>query len=314
MFGYLCTIIVSLPCKMNPPANNLNIESRGLEEVDFDSQVRSYVSANRPKLAILTPCYGSLCYVSYVTCLMNTITMFNNYGFPIKVEFCRNDSLVSRARNNLIAKAMSDKETTHFMFIDNDITWNPIDVLKLVLSEKPLVGGVYPIKQYNWGKLIGNGAPAGTPGSNPVQDWITAKNNSQVKDYISDVDMVQNRLVRYNINHVSNVIHVENNLTEVTHLATGFMMIRREMIEKMFIAFPSTKYTDDVGFLAGDENKYAYALFDCGVEDDHYLSEDWMFCSRWKKMGGKIFVDVSIHLNHTGIEDFKGSFIASILN
>ena len=298
---------------MSASSNGLNIEPRGIQEMDFEAKVRSYVMANRPKLVILTPCYGSLCYVNYVTCLMTTLAMFNNYGFPIKVEFCRNDSLVSRARNNLIAKAMSDTDATHFMFIDNDITWNPVDILKLILSEKPLVGGVYPIKQYNWAKVIGNGMPAGTPGSNPVQDWITAKNKSQIRDYISDTDLIQNRLLRYNINHVSNVIQVENNLTEVKHLATGFMMIRRDLIEKMFIAFPSTKYTDDVGFLEGEENKYAYALFDCGVEEDHYLSEDWMFCSRWKKMGGKIYVDVSIHLNHTGIEDYKGSFIASLI-
>lgn len=294
--------------------NTLQVEPNAIQEMDFGAKVRDYVSRHHPKLVILTPCYGSLCYVSYVTCLMPTLQMFNMYGFPIKVEFCRNDSLVSRARNNLIAKSMADQEATHFMFIDNDITWNPVDILKLVLSEKPLVGGVYPIKQYNWEKLVGNGMPPGSPGSNPVQDWIAAKKKSPINAYISDVNFIQNRMVRYNINHVSNVIQVENNLTEVKHLATGFMMIRRDVIENMYKAFPSTKYTDDVGFLDESENPYAYALFDCGVEDNHYLSEDWMFCSRWKKMGGKIHVDVSIHLNHTGIEDFKGSFIASLIN
>ena len=61
----------------------------------------------------------------------------------------------------------------------------------------------------------------------------------------------------------------------------------------MFIAYPSTKYSDDVGFLTENENKYAYALFDCGVEDGHYLSEDWMFCNRWRKINEDVFVDTT---------------------
>jgi hypothetical protein len=91
------------------------------------------------------------------------------------------------------------------------------------------------------------------------------------------------------------------------------MMIRRPMLDIMMKAFPSTKYTDDVSFLKPEENKYAFALFDCGVEDDHYLSEDWMFCHRWAKMGGKIYIDVSINLVHTGMEDYKGCYVSSIL-
>jgi hypothetical protein len=237
---------------------------------------------------------------------MNTMTLFSNLGVKLRIEFCRNDSLVSRARNNLIAKAMADKEVTHMLFIDADITWNPIDIFKLILAEKGLIGGVYPIKNYEWNKLI-------EPGRNVVQEWIAKKNASQLSAAISDQDFVQNKLMRYNLNYLSNTLEIANNLTKVRHLATGFMMIRRDTIEKMSRAFPSTKYVDDVGFLQGAENDYAYALFDCGVEDGHYCSEDWLFCSRWSKMGGDTWVDVTINLNHCGVEDFKGSYLASLM-
>jgi hypothetical protein len=231
--------------------------------------------------------------------------VFSQLGIPLKVEFCRNDSLVSRARNNLVAKAMSDPTTTHMMFIDNDITWQPADILKLLVSDKSLVGGVYPIKHYDWHKLAENPAV--------LQEWIHAKNASQLKDLATDTEFVQQRMVRYNINHLSNTLEVLNNLARVKHLATGFMMIKREVIEKMSKAFPSTKYVDDVGFLHDAENDHAYALFDCGVEEGHYCSEDWMFCNRWSKMGGQVWIDVSVNLNHTGIEEFRGSFIATLV-
>jgi hypothetical protein len=278
---------------------------------NFEKMVIEYIRINKPKLYILTPCFGSVCFVNYVNCIMATVNMFQKLGFPIQVEFCKNDSLVSRARNNLIAKAMHDNESTHFLFIDNDITWDPIDILKLVLSDKPLVGGIYPLKHYHWEKLVKDDQnPYNT---NVVQSWITKKDKSQLKDIIPNENIVQHNLLRYNINYLENTLTIENNLTKVRHLATGFMMIQRNVIEKMSKAFPSTKYIDDVGFLTGTENNYAYALFDCGVEDGHYFSEDWLFCSRWSKMGGFIHADVSISLTHTGIEDYKGCYISTIL-
>jgi hypothetical protein len=237
---------------------------------------------------------------------MATVDMFRSLGIEHKVEFCRNDSLVSRARNNLVAKAMNDPLTTNILFIDADITWDPIDVLKLILSDKSLVGGVYPIKQYFWNKLV-------KENDNVVKTWIDKKNDSQFKNHITDSAMIQHNLLRYNINYIDNVLSIDHNLAKVKHLATGFMMFKRSVIEKMSKAYPATKYTDDVGFLKGTENNFAYALFDCGVEDDHYYSEDWLFCHRWSKMGGSIYIDVGINLTHTGNEDFKGCYIASMM-
>jgi hypothetical protein len=271
----------------------------------FKSKIEEFIKKNNPHLCILTPCYGSLCYVNFVHCLMDTMNVFRQFNIPLTIEFCKNDSLVSRARNNLIAKAMHNSSVTHMMFIDNDITWEPIDIIKLMLSDKSLIGGVYPLKKYNWNVL--------TEDKNSVNNILERKNKSQLKNIISDENMIQHNLLKYNINFLDNVLTIENNLTKVRHIATGFMMIKRNTIEKMAKAFPSTKYTDDVGFLNGDENKWAYALFDCGVEDGHYFSEDWLFCHRWSKMGGNIYLDVSINLKHTGIEDFNGSFIASVV-
>jgi hypothetical protein len=239
--------------------------------------------------------------------LMQTVRMCEHFEIPVTIEFCRNDSLVSRARNNLIAKAMSNTKTTHFMFIDNDITWNPFDVIKLIVCDKALCGGVYPLKHYYWEKLMTK------DNKNIVNGWIDKKNNSNLKTLISDEDAIQSNLLKYNINYLSPELTIENNLTKVRHIATGFMMIKRSTIEKMCQAYPSTKYVDDVGFLNGSENDYAYALFDCGVEEGHYFSEDWLFCHRWSKMGGNIYLDVTISLTHTGIEDFKGCYINSIM-
>jgi len=130
---------------------------------------------------------------------------------------------------------------------------------------------------------------------------------------ISEEDFLKQNLLKYNVNYIKSELDIDNNISEVKHIATGFMMIQRITIQKMMIQYHDTKYIDDVSFLSNPENKYAYALFDCRVEDNHYLSEDWLFCNRWTKIGGKIYMDVSIDLAHTGQEDYKGSYISTIL-
>lgn len=274
-------------------------------QIDLNKQIFDFVEDHKPVVCILTPCYGSVCFVNYMCCLLKTKDLFAHYGIDLKIEFCKNDSLVSRARNNLIAKAMSYTNVTHIMFIDNDITWDPINIIKLIIANKPIIGGIYPLKKYNWDKMTAN--------PNFIQDKMKKRITSNMNGIFDDEFFIQNTLLNYNVNHIGNEIKIEKNLTEVKHVPTGFMMIKRGAIEKMFEAYPSTKYTDDVNFLEPSDNKFAYALFDCGVEDGHYLSEDWLFCSRWRKMGGSAWIDVSINLSHTGIEDFHGSFLSSLL-
>ena len=279
---------------------------------DSRNRLTNYITNNKnTKICILTPCFGDICHVGYIKSLLTTIQVFEKLKIDIQVEFCRNDSLVTRARNNLIAKAMNDKSITHFLFIDNDISWSPEDIVKLLCHDKHIIGGVYPIKKYNWHKLLTQNSD--TNNYDSIHTMKHHKDNSMISNLITDENYIRSRLVDYNLNYLDARINVTNNIAKVKHVATGFMMIKRTTIEKMITAFPSTKYTDDVNFLTSDENNYAYALFDCCIENYSYYSEDWLFCNRWINMGGNIFIDVTICLDHTGLEDYKGAYITSIV-
>ena len=54
---------------------------------------------------------------------------------------------------------------------------------------------------------------------------------------------------------------------------------------------------------------YMYALFDTLIDPDtrRYLSEDYTFCRRWQEIGGTIWMDPSINLDHQGTYVFKGN-------
>ena len=57
-----------------------------------------------------------------------------------------NESLVTRARNNLMAKMMTNPSATHFMFIDADIRFQPESILQMMACDKDVIGGLYPKK------------------------------------------------------------------------------------------------------------------------------------------------------------------------
>jgi hypothetical protein len=289
---------------------NEKVQEKTKEQL-FEEKVNNFVLEKNPKVVILTPCYGGLCHINYVHALITTINLFQYFKIPLHVEFCKNDSLIPRARNNLVAKSLFDEKMTHFIFIDADIQWNPIDIIKLLIADKCIIGGAYPLRSYNWSKILPD--QNGDPNQNKVKAMIDRKNNSVLKNIMNDESMIRSNLLEYNINYAEKENNIVQNLIKVKHLATGFLVIKREVFEKMMIAYPSTKYHDDIKFLTEEENKYAYAFFDCGVEEGHYFSEDWMFCSRWTKMGGSIWLDVSINLTHIGNENFVGSYISSII-
>ena len=57
-----------------------------------------------------------------------------------------NESLVTRARNNLMAKMMTNDKATHFMFIDADIRFQPESIFQMIAHDKDVIGGLYPKK------------------------------------------------------------------------------------------------------------------------------------------------------------------------
>jgi hypothetical protein len=150
-------------------------------------------------------------------------------------------------------------------------------VLKLILRNKDLIGGLYPQKCYHW-------------------DRLNKVNNNE-----------SSKLLNYNVNFLPNNMIVVNGVLEVRNIATGFMMIHRSVFLKMIQHFPEFKYRDDINCCNNkQEELFLYSFFDCAIENGHYLSEDYYFCNLWNKIGGNVYADFSINLSHIGSEVYSG--------
>ena len=92
--------------------------------------------------------------------------------------------------------------------------------------------------------------------------------------------------------------------TKVDYAGSGFMLIRRQVFEEMMAAYPDIHHSE--GFRAGIKESLidCWAFFNTEVVDGVFLSEDYLFCERWRKLGGEIWLDPSINLKHWGVRAF----------
>lgn len=56
-----------------------------------------------------------------------------------------------------------------------------------------------------------------------------------------------------------------------------------------------------------------YNLFPVCVQEDRLMSEDFMFCNNWKKLGGKIFGVAYPLLKHYGTYAYSGNLMVEKL-
>jgi hypothetical protein len=106
----------------------------------------------------------------------------------------------------------------------------------------------------------------------------------------------------------------------VLEIGTGHMMIKRHVFEKMAEEYPLIRYKPDhVGQANFDGSRYIHAYFDTVIDtkesitgggSERYLSEDYMFCQMWRKMGGKIYLCPWMRTQHIGTYAFTGNMPA----
>jgi hypothetical protein len=204
------------------------------------------------------------------------------------------DSLINRARNNLVAKFMANPQFTHLIFLDVDLAFRPEDIVKLLWHDKEIVTGSYPIKDINWDKVVEN-----------VNKGVSAEELAK-------------KSTRFVVNPVkagNNTIETDNGAISVHDAGTGFMCIKRSVIEKLIEAYPELKFKDDTGSMKGAELDYTYAFFNSYVDDDgRFVSEDYGFCRYWQKLEGKVWVDPAIEIQHLGRFNYEGNMMDYLIS
>jgi hypothetical protein len=226
-----------------------------------------------PRVFIATPMYGGMAAATYTMSLVHTPATFFKHGVGLDFSCAINDSLVTRARNYLTFQFLNSP-ATHLMWIDADIGFDPVDIIKMVGVDKDIVCGIYPKKEINWQAV----AKAGAEGVPP----------ERLRDH-------ERSLVLNLIDKSPDRLTVEG-LVEVANAGTGFMLIKRAVFEAL--ADDAASYVD--GSTPGIELKEFYAVSIDPDAGNSLLSEDYHFCKLARDRGFKIYAAPWVRLTHTG--------------
>lgn len=96
-------------------------------------------------------------------------------------------------------------------------------------------------------------------------------------------------------------------LVEVNGLPGGFLMIQRNAAERMAGAYAALAYEPKDGDPSADGWRgHLINLFGEELSDRTRWSEDIAFCRRWRAIGGRVWLDPHILLEHWGMARFAG--------
>ena len=238
--------------------------------------------SHKVKLFVGTPAYGGWLCEDYFHSMLELQTFCNQEQIPFRIQTLGMESLVTRARNTLVANFLDDKEATHLLFVDADIGFKPQIVKRMLDFDHEVVCAPYPMKLINWSAI-----------PQLVKDDLDYKTLSL--PYVLNFKDKDN-------------IEVKEGFANVLDAATGFLLIKKESLLKMIKEYPELHYNTDQ-ILNGKEfdSKNTYLFFDTMKDEDgRYLSEDYAFSRRWQKIGGEIWADLSSELIHYGQYKFQG--------
>jgi hypothetical protein len=243
------------------------------------------------RLFIATPMYGGQCHGRYVQSCLGLLALCGQYGIDVRFFYVFNDSLIAKARNNLADQFMQESSasltpSTHLLFIDGDIAFDPADVLTLLSLDKDVIG---------------------VPYSRKVVNWDAIKTAIRLQPDISD-DALRSVSGDCVFNTLPDTNHTAaHNLVEVQEAGTGLMMIKRQVFERMAAAFPTSKYRSESN---ADDHRYTHAFFDTAIMEGRYFSEDYYFCRKWREIGGQVFICPGMVTRHIGAFEFEGNLPA----
>ena len=210
----------------------------------------------KKKLFVGMPCYGGMMTGMTAKSLLDLQTLMTQYGVEVKFSFLFNESLIQRARNYIVDEFLNRSDSTHLMFIDADIAFNPQDIVAMLALDKEIIGGPYPKKSIEWGQL-----------------HKAIQKNPKLP--VSEYDKLTGSIVFNPVAGMQKFSVTEP--LEVSEIGTGFFMAKREVFEKFQSSHPEYMYKPDhVGqtHFGGDREICSFFNVFIDPESRRTLSED----------------------------------------
>jgi hypothetical protein len=105
-----------------------------------------------PYVMVGTPAYNGMVHTDYVHSLLSFKSEGINFGF-LSIG---GESLITRARNTILAHFIHTTEFSHLLFLDGDVLLDGPSLKRLLAADKDVIGAPVPLKTTDNGKPVFN--------------------------------------------------------------------------------------------------------------------------------------------------------------
>lgn len=222
------------------------------------------------KLFVATPVFGG-CTHNYVQGIFDLGFGCRHFGIEVQYRQTVGQAYIHLARNRLAAEFL-ESGYTHFMFIDQDVGFTGQDVFTLIQQDVDVIAGTYPIKQIQW-ENVAKAVAAGVP-----PEKLEAASAIHVFKPVDTNQKLNNQ-----------------ELVEVEHVGTGFMLIKRQVLEKLSQTL--SRYFE---VFSPENRKETIDFFGHATINNEFWGEDVSFCKRVIDAGMKVHVAPWVQCSHFG--------------
>jgi hypothetical protein len=114
-------------------------------------------------IMIGTPAYGGMVHIEYLRRLFE----YTKAGIRFQLDTIGNESLITRARNAILATFHVRRELTHLLFLDADTSLPAAGLMRMLRARAPIIGAPVALKGFdaNGDRLWNVGRCVGVAGS-----------------------------------------------------------------------------------------------------------------------------------------------------
>ncbi len=279
------------------------------------------------KIFVGCPMYDGRCHAEFTFALCQLAALCTQWGIAVQLYFASGEALVMKARN-AIADQFLQSDATHLLLIDADIGFSATDVLSLLAlqmrdsGDNPydVVTAPYPIKRIVWDRV-----------ARAVKQGLADDDSAKLAGFAANLLLFPEAPGSFDLSQP----------LEVAKAGTGFMMIRRQTLERFKAHYPQRRYkSGNIGIEFGCSPELTQ-FFDTAIEGQaetleadlrafllnhpdaghdairqfmasrtgaggDYISEDFLFCRLVRAMGLKLWSCPWMKLSHTGSFAFTG--------
>lgn len=189
---------------------------------------------------------------------------------------------VAVARNELSGQMLLDKTCTNILFVDNDISFHPNTVLRMLDSGKDLIGCTYPRRSLDLSRAFD----------------LTKRHTPSIALAKASTHVVYN-------GDWSNTKVVDGKC-KVEGVGMGLCLIARAVFTRL-IETATLRHTPKP-----EPPNAGYGFFDPIITHDRYVSEDFSFCERWRACGGEVWASIAEDIGHVGSFVYRSKLIDAL--